>query len=368
MRTLRGRTATGSVRIGLFAVISLTLSGIAPGAHAATAPAPESDPTHPTSRSAAPSRHLPPRWRPFAPDSVWNTPVPNDAKVDPKSRAMVALLADPAATRVSSFGEFGVSVYDADTSTPRHHVVVTREPAWGTNRLSKARVPIPDGATPAPGTDGKLVIIDWNKRKVYDLWQARHEDGMWYASWGGVYDLSGSGSSTRPGYVGEYAVTWPSPVSRGTGAGFSSLAGLVRVEEVRQGVINHALVFGTNRACGPPDEGPFRSPATTTDGLIVGEDCIPQGTWVQLDPSIDVDGLPGLSPFDKMLARALQRFGAYCNDNSGTRMAFGMEWPKDGWGQVYVDAGLPSNYFDMTKIPWNKLRVLEEPGAATQAG
>jgi hypothetical protein len=278
--------------------------------------------------------------------------------LDARSSALAAVLADPAASRAAALYAFGVPVYYADASTPRVSVVVDREPSWGTNDLSRQLVPIPVGAQPQTGSDGKLVIVDVAQRKVFDLWQAKLVTGTWHASWGGVYPLTGSGSSQNPTYVGPYAVPWPQPVSRGTGSGLSSYAGVVRLREISAGVINHALVFGTDRACGPAQTGPFRFPATTTDGNKVGVDCLPEGTRVQLDPSINVNAIAGITPAEKAIARALQTYGAYVIDNAGARMSIVFEKPKAGEANPYPAAGLAWDYYNMPKIPWSGLRVL----------
>src|SRR5437868_811729 len=102
---------------------------------------------------------------------------------------------------------------------------------------------------------------------------------------------------------------WNTPVgSRGTdpssGAVVGRLAGVVRTQELVQGVIPHALVFSTDSAC--PDV--YRYPATKTDGASWASPCIPEGARVQLDPSLNVDALPGLTAGERTIAKALQTY------------------------------------------------------------
>jgi hypothetical protein len=261
---------------------------------------------------------------------------------------------------------FGLPVYYADASTPLVHVIVDNEPGWGTNDLSQQPVPIPFTASPNLGSDGKMVIVDTALGKVFDMWSVEYINGQWHAAWGGVYPLAGSGSSANPDYnpvVREgvpIPIPWPNPTSRSTGSGISSYAGVVRLQEISAGVINHALVFATNHACGPANSGEYRFPATTTDGTYMGSDCIPEGTRIQLDPSIDVNALPGISPGELAVARALQRYGAYVTDNSPDMMSFEFEMPKPSDLDPYPGAGLVGDYYNMPHIPWGSLRVLHD--------
>ena len=138
-----------------------------------------------------------------------------------------------------------------------------------------------------------------------------------------------------------------------TGAGVSRLAGVVRIAEVERGEIRHPLVFSTDIAC----SGAHRFPASKTDGLSDDPACIPQGARVQLDPDLDVDALEGLTAAERMVARALQRYGAYAIDNGGARMAYSFERPS-GEDDPYPSVGLDRDYRRMDEIPWERLRVL----------
>jgi hypothetical protein len=259
---------------------------------------------------------------------------------------------------------FGLPIYYADATTPRVRVIVDNEPDWGTNDLSQQLVPIPANAVANSGSDGKIVIVDSTAGKVYDLWAAQVVNGQWHAAWGGVYALDGSGSSPNPDYTSTtregvpVATPWPQPTSRDTGSGVSSYQGVVRTREIANGSIDHALVFATDHACGPSSTGPYRFPATTTDGNYTGSDCIPEGTRIQLDPSINVDAIPGITPGEKAVAKALQRYGAYVNDNSPDRMSFAFEAPKTGTVDPYPAAGFTGDYYNMPHIPWSSIRVL----------
>ena len=307
-----------------------------------TTPPPASTPTTTTAPPQLPGSPVSADvvWRPFAADSAWNTPIGANAVRDPNSAAMVAALTSVPNKVNAALYEFGAPVYEADASTPR--VKVTCTMTWGDCMLAHQLVPIPDAAVAATGSDGHLVVIDRAGGMSYELWQARKSTGGWVASWGAVMPLDGDGRSN--------------PVSNNAvGAGISRLAGLVRVSEIRNGYIPHALVFASANTC----RNVFRYPATKTDGNSSASNCIPEGARIQLDPSIDVDAIANITPAEKAIAKALQTYGAYVSDTAGTNMAFPFEVPtaEDG-PNPYPTAGLRGDYDTMAHIPWARINVL----------
>ena len=300
-------------------------------------PAPTPVPvTPPPSPTLPPAGGFGPGYgRPFADTSPFNVAVPANPTLDPNSSAIAAAFGG---TAYAILYEFGIPMYDADASSPRYSMNCTQN--WGICALESALtgVPVPPEAVPHSGSDGAMVVVDWSTNKSYEFWQARRTPtGAWEASWGDISDLAGTGTG-----------------STATGAGISRLAGVVRTYEIAQGNIDHALVFGTNNTC----RGTYRYPATKTDGGSQNANCIPEGARIQLDPSIDVDAIPGITPGEKTVAKALQRHGAYCNDSAGTTMAFSFELPAAGEADPYPGAGLAWDYYNMPHIPWNRLRVL----------
>jgi hypothetical protein len=201
-------------------------------------------------------------------------------------------------------------------------------------------VPIPSGALASSGSDGAMVIIDWSTETMYEFYQYNWNGGRPQTGWGAVGPYSNEGRDGEAGRVGN-----------STGAGVSRLAGVVRIHEIREGYIDHALVFSTNNAC----TSIVRYPAAKTDGRSTRSDCVPEGARLQLDPSINVDSL-AISAGEKMVARALQRYGAYVMDNGGANMAFIFEAPS-GESDPYCGVGICGDY-DRLNLTWNKLRVL----------
>lgn len=329
-----------------------------PGPSAAPVPAP-APPAAPAPAPGAPSgdRTVFPGARAF-----WD-PIPSSPRIDPASSAVTQKLAEPGKPRVALLYRYGSPIVDADASTPRYTLQIrnsgTGAGQWGVNDLSTQTVPVPAGALPSTGTDGKMTIIDWSTRKVYDLWQMEWTGSTWAVSWGGVYPLDGDGSGHNATYgTGPHSVAWPEPVSRGTGSGIATYLGTVRMSEIRDGHIPHAVGITTDMACGPAQTGQFRYPATTTDGTITSGTCVPEGARLQLDPSLDLAAIPGITQGELALGRALQTYGGIVNDIGGSRMSFYFEKPQPGQADPYPGAGLGWDYYGFDRLPWDRMRML----------
>jgi hypothetical protein len=136
-------------------------------------------------------------------------------------------------------------------------------------------------------------------------------------------------------------------------SGFAEPGGVVRPEEIAQGHIDHALVIATpyTRA------GFIACPATHTDGKYSDSAALPEGARVQLDPNFNVDAQPWAA-WQKVIARALQDYGAYVADTSGSlevRAEANLNRGYDAWAKVGVSDDSPSLSF----LPWAKFRVLK---------
>jgi hypothetical protein len=276
--------------------------------------------------------------QPFAENSPFRTLIPADAEVDPNSAAMISAVDWDGSAYVSTI-EFGIPIYTFDARTPRYSVPCIIAD-WGHCPFDGHQVPIPDDARPQYGSDGAMVVIDPDNRMIYEFWRAKHVDGAWTTQFAAVNSLDSSG--------------WG---GASTGSGASRLAGVVRVAEIAQGSIPHALAMESNNVCAKV----FRPPALKTDGRSTTPDCLPEGAHIQLDPRLDINSL-GLSQAERLMAEALQRYGAYITDFSGSPLSISFERDNTAApgtvGKTYGAAGVRWDYDGMTHIPWNRLRVL----------
>ena len=278
----------------------------------------------------------------FSPDSPWNQPIPPGASIDPNSEVMIALLVEDARTGyppVLALREWSYPVYVADEETPRHQVELTA--SWSPSS-AVLDVPIPEGALPDPEDDGHMVIVDLTTGYEYDFWQAsRRDDGSWEASWGNRIALDSDGFY---------------PFGMGArGSGFAALGGLIWPEEFERGQIGHALFIAIPHAAAG---GPVW-PATESDGTSKLTGAIPEGARLQLDPELDLDAFE-MRPYERIVAEALQRYGASVGDVSGSVSVYAVNpicFPVDPYPEGWFDA----RWSLISGIPWENVRVLELP-------
>ena len=286
-----------------------------------------------------------PDQRPYTADSPWNTPIPADASIDPQSEAMIAGIARSNNGRLRSDPtQYSYPIYFADATTPRRSMVcsgiVSINHADGTRTSEADRrlagVPIPAEATPSPGGDAQIIVIDTETGDEYDVYQFAPPDRCTNITRyvGGVY---------RAGVESSY-------VSRGAGVPY--LAGLIRPWEIARGRIDHALAFGYDLS---RDERCVW-PASKTDGDDARTDAIPEGARLRLAPAVDVDRIEGLDAVGRIIARALQEYGMILIDNSGANKIYAEDELTAKWGGRLVAA-------TVSAIPVERLQVLRLPDA-----
>lgn len=274
--------------------------------------------------------------RPYFKEADWLwEPIVADPVLDPESAAMVQDLAS-GDEYIANIGDFGVTLVGPEEiadDTPRFSI----DPSQYGPVLSD--VPIPADTEIAPGSDGHLAVADPRSGKVFNFWIARKDGDGWSAAGGASTDLDGDGRETSGG--------------TSTGSNIARFAAVVRISEIEQGVIPHALFFSTDMA----KAGECRYPAAKTDGSNDAglANPIPEGARIQLDPAVDVAALDA-TPAVKMIAEALQTYGAYVGDNGGARVAFLFEYGPDS--PVYERAGLSGGFAAVDGIPWDQVRVL----------
>ena len=243
--------------------------------------------------------------RPFADQSIWNTPIGDDPEIDPDSDVMIARFVQVHDTQGGidiSVRHDSVPVYIADADTPRVTVTLTDVYAIADEITN---VPLPDEALPDCGFDTLLGAYDPETGIFYEFWRARKlDDGSWQAASGNSIDAS-SGSGIYPG----------NGVDSSDGiraSGYSLLGGMIWPHELQAGVIDHAIAFYyfPTRTGGPVP------PAVASDGAVDDPAALPIGAHLQLDPDLDLDAL-GLDPWERTIAEALQVYGMFCADTGG---------------------------------------------------
>jgi hypothetical protein len=283
--------------------------------------------------------------RPYTADSPWNTPIPASATVDPNSAAMIATIAVNNNGKLrSSPNQYAYPVHFANATTPRVTLVCTGL-VWvnaANGSAAKLRtkelphVPIPVDARPGKGDDDQIIVIDTETGDEYDVYRFTPPNGCQNVT---KYERGVFRDAVETTYISR-------------GAGVPYLAGLIRPWEIEQGRIEHALAFAyaTNRL------GRCVYPASKTDGKVDRLDVLPEGARLRLDPTLDVESIPGLDRTGRIIARALQEYGAYNIDNSGSNKLYPEDNLTANWGTTLVAKSV-------SKIPIDRLQVLRLPDA-----
>lgn len=257
-------------------------------------------------------RGVPAAGQVFAPSSFWYQQVPADAPVNANSAAYAGRLVRDAtwaaAGGVAVVNTVGYAppIYIVDGGTPRQKVYNSEcngpnsDPEWMNQNWSRQfdSVPIPSGATPAPGEDKEIVFWSPSTNELWELWQFEWTGSRFQACWGGKIDNTKTNNGAFPNPFGV------------TASGLSLLGGSITVADVQSGSINHAMTIGIN--------APYTSsswPATRSDGTDSSTAAIPEGLRLRLDPSLNLNTL-NLTPFGKMIAKAAQQYGFIVRDNT----------------------------------------------------
>ena len=254
----------------------------------------------------------------FPRDNWWNLDV-SAAPVDPSSTSYIAFIGSTRAMHPDFGGDvspgsaqvygFPYAIVDS-TVTPRAVQFQYADESDGVNHATNQSVPfypIPDEAIAQahwveggdPGTvdlrsssDRHLLIVDRDRRYLYELYNVFYDGSQWHAGSGAFFDLNANGR--RPD-------GWTSADA----AGLAILPGLVRYEEVfGPDEIGHAFRVTVRSTNG------YVYPASHRAGSTTG--ALPMGARLRLKASRNISGF---SPDVQKIFRAMKRYGLIVADN-----------------------------------------------------
>jgi hypothetical protein len=303
----------------------------------------------------------PPRF--FSPSSFWNEPVAADAPLDPSSEEIVGTF-DAEITHGEETGstpyttisttDYSVPVYTVPAGQPTVPVALKNSTSMPALARAWSEVPLPANAQPAVGTDGFLVLWQPSTDRLWEFWRLVHATEGWYASFGGAMQ----NVSSNPGVYGPEA--WPG-AKGGWGASSCSLSlvgGLITLEDLQRGAINHALMLSIPNV----RAGVYSSPAQRTDGKSSDPLALPEGAHLRLDPSLNLAALH-LPRLTSMIAEAAQRYGILVCLTGGPNVGFYGQDPTPTGTNPYTG---PNGYFEgkqpnqlMASFPWKHLQLLK---------
>ena len=298
-------------------------------------------------------------FRFFAPTSFWNEPLDANAPLDPTSAEVVgAFDALIAAEEQAKNGpwinttEYSIPVYMVPAGQPTVSVKLDGTSNAGLSSAWSA-VPLPPDAQPAVGTDGVLVIWQPSTDRLWEFWRLVHGAEGWQASWGGAMQKV----SSNPGVYGPEA--WPGAQSWwGVSASSLSLVGgLISLEDLKLGQINHALAM----AIPGTRAGVYASPAQRSDSKSASPLSLPEGAHLRLNPNLNLAALH-LPRLTLMIAEAAQRYGIFITDGSSVAEFYAQDPSPTGTNPY---AG-PGGYFEgqypnqiLASFPWGHLELLK---------
>ncbi|WP_420176363.1 malectin domain-containing carbohydrate-binding protein [Luteococcus sp. OSA5] len=293
----------------------------------------------------------------FAPNSFWFEDI-SKAPLASNSRAQAADLAKQVSDKYGGIAAFNAHQYNVALETVGPEQATT-DVKWVdcqgkgslpaniyTGEAYFKNVPMPASAAPAVGKDGQLSIYQPSTDKLWEFWQAKKTGKGWQACWGGRMD---DVSKNRGMFKESYGVS---------ATNIALAGGMVTLEDVRRGKINHALSLAIVT---PAPHDQISWPAQRSDGAPQSKGLIREGQRLRLDPNLDLDKYD-LTPMARMIAEAAQTYGFIITDKSGavaipTESGYGVQAKtgKNPWDEIL--GGTP-DYMVLKNFPWDKTQFL----------
>ncbi|MFJ6017655.1 helix-turn-helix domain-containing protein [Streptomyces sp. NPDC092952] len=237
----------------------------------------------------------------FASDDAFNQRHPRP-HLSPESAQMVADLLALGQVELYT-GKAGSPIYRATPSTPTYEVTPRKHIGpWGPNPFEGMEFPW-DASWKNPPPERQWTVVITPDGSSVECWRTEVHNGRPSCEWGAVSDTRGSSVSIK---------------GQATGSGLSRLAGVITRADWKAGRIDHALSFGT-----PDNNGQYVFPAVGSDGPEQGR--WREGQFIWLDRAYDIDADTSLKPYERMVAKALQEYGAFNVKNAG-RFSFTSEY------------------------------------------
>lgn len=327
---------------------------------AATVARPAASARHPVDASPAPRGSASSAsFRFFSPSSIWNAPLSASSPLAPRSRALIAYLNTQVELQRArgqapgiNINSYSVPIYTVPADQPVVRVALPASRAGSALQSAFDAVPLPADAQPAAGTDAHLVVWQPSSNRLWEFWRLAHGPEGWQASWGGaIEDVTASSGVLGPR-------SWRG-ATRSWGASASSLSiagGLITLEDLARGRIEHALALGIP----DPRAGLYASPAQRTDGKAHDPLALPEGAHLRLNPRLKLASLH-LPKLTLMIAEAAQRYGIVIRDTASHTTFYAQDPiptgadPYAGPGG-YLEGRTPAELLE--RFPWKQLQVL----------
>jgi hypothetical protein len=144
--------------------------------------------------------------------------------------------------------------------------------------------------------DRHVIVVDPVNAKIYEFWQARKTDQGWQASNEATFDLKTG--ALRP-------ERWTSSDA----AGLPIFPAVVRYDECRRGMVEHAMRFTVRRT-----RRAYVLPATHWASRLTDPALPRMGERFRLRQDFDITGFP---PHVQAILKGLKKYGMFVADNGG---------------------------------------------------
>ena len=288
-------------------------------------------------------------YRIFAANDPWNTDISN-APVDPDSSKYLSAIGGSGLVLHPDFG----NEYNGAPNGIPYTVVGPNQPKvtvdFSTGYADESDpgpYPIPLNAAiegqyltgaddPNNTGDRHVLILDPYAGKLYELFNAHIlANGTWKATGGAIFD------TTRIAY-GQRPLCWTSADA----AGLPILPGLVRYDEVQSGQISHALRFTLSTV-----RKAFVPPASHYAGWDASTTYPPMGAIFRLKASFNLDDPYYSFPeSDKIILRALKKYGMILADNGGPLFLSGAPDPRWNNDDLHLLVYATAADFEVVKL------------------
>jgi hypothetical protein len=282
----------------------------------------------------------------FKSGGLFTTPLGAAPPIHPRNSQFISYVNSHLSNPNMPMRAYGIPFYEAEKNDPKHGPFKC---IYACNVNSFVPVPIPQDADVDPGTDRHMTVYSRDNGMAYDYYKpVQDATGKWVStSAGAVIPFNGNGIV-------------PKNLAGSNAANIAAMAGIVYPEELAQGRIDHALMIGIPGIAG----GAPACPSTHNVGTTSDANALPEGARLQLDPTINVDSL-AIPAWQKTIARAMQTYGGYVRDNSGTFAVYAETSSSvlggrgyDGWSKTGLGLSTGSSQSFSSAFPWNRMRVI----------
>lgn len=238
--------------------------------------------------------------RPFAANSLWNTPIAGKVKY-----TEIDWFARPTEAFWVNWSQYSPAIYVAKRTDPVYTITTTKDAGW-TKAGTRFRVRMPADAVGAAGTDAEMIVIDGTR--VCNFWQFGGLDKAKRTATTSAFAEDDVITGTGFGSVRQRRAAGT------TGAGSSLLAGLLVEEEFRRGEIEHAIHLALDVDYNMPS--PLEQalyPAIQADGWA-GIGVTREGEHYAIPPTTEAPTFH--SEIGAKMFRAMKTYGAFNVDSA----------------------------------------------------